>query len=86
MNTLLRWLYGICLDGVMREPCHIRALKSTEVEVSSRGLPLLPLLVRWIDASLARGIIQHFLLVDNDRVSLTVHTTEINIKSLLLVT
>ena len=92
MNTLLWWLNGICLDGVVGEPCHILALKATEVEVSSRGLPLLSLFVRWTmssRASLARRIsstFQQLLFVDDDRVSLTVHVTEINIKSLLLLT
>ena len=83
MNTLL-W-NRICLDGVVGEACHILALKATEVEVSSRGLPLLPLLVRWTVsswASLARGIsstFQQLLFVDDDRVSLTVHVTEFNL-------
>ena len=85
MNTLLWWLNGICLDGVVGEPCHILALKATEVEVSSRGLPLLSLFVRWTmssRASLARRIsstFQQLLFVDDDRVSLTVHVTEFNL-------
>ena len=92
MNSLLWWLYGICLDGVVSEPSHILALKATEVEVSARGLPFLPLIVRWTvssRAALARSIsstFQQLLLVDDDRVSLTVHVDEINIKSLLLIT
>ena len=76
----------------MSEPCHVRALKTAEVEVSSGGLPLFPLLVGWTVSARAplagriSSTFQQLLLVDDDRVSLAVHVAEINIESLLLIT